>query len=147
MLTSEYIITIYIYYIISRCVISDRVSQHASVSFVHYWEYAYNTGQFWFVVYPVFSHFLFVTVSYQEHLKDASYITVSSRPTPDSEPGARIVKSMSLKAAITKGQIVRLGQSNKAGGSVKPSVFEVNKFFRRLSFIHQVREDASRVSN
>ncbi|KAF7656906.1 hypothetical protein LDENG_00034580 [Lucifuga dentata] len=43
--------------------------------------------------------------SYQEHWKDASYITVSSRPTPDSEPGARIVKSTSLKAAIAKGKI------------------------------------------
>uniref|UniRef100_A0A667X5P0 Family with sequence similarity 234 member B n=1 Tax=Myripristis murdjan TaxID=586833 RepID=A0A667X5P0_9TELE len=78
-------------------------------------------------------------VSYQEHQKDASYITVSSRPTPESEPGARIVKSLSLRAAITKGQIVRLGESSKSGGPVKPGVFEVNKFFRRLSFKHQVR--------
>ncbi|XP_054463819.1 protein FAM234B [Anoplopoma fimbria] len=76
-------------------------------------------------------------VSYQERQKDASYITVSSRPTPDSEPGARIVKSMSLRAAITKGQIVRVEESNKSGGPVKPGVFEVNKFFRGLSFKHQ----------
>ncbi|XP_042247695.1 protein FAM234B [Thunnus albacares] len=76
-------------------------------------------------------------VSYQENQKDASYITVSSRPTPDSEPGARIVKSMSLRAAITKGQIVRLGESNKSGEPVKPGVFEVNKFFRHLSFKNQ----------
>ncbi|XP_026201581.1 protein FAM234B isoform X2 [Anabas testudineus] len=76
-------------------------------------------------------------VSYQEHQKDASYITVSSRPTTDSESGARIVKSVSLRAAITKGQIVRLGESNKSGGPVKPGVFEVNKFFRRLTFKHQ----------
>ncbi|XP_071758143.1 protein FAM234B [Centroberyx gerrardi] len=76
-------------------------------------------------------------VSYQEHQKDASYITVSSRPTPESEPGARIVKSLSLRAAITKGQVVRLGESSKAGGPVKPGVFEVNKFFRRLSFKRQ----------
>ncbi|GAA6215549.1 protein FAM234B [Lates japonicus] len=77
-------------------------------------------------------------VSYQEHQKDASYITVSSRPTPDSEPSARIVKSMSLKAAIAKGQIVRLGETNKTGGApVKPGLFEVNKFFRRLSFKRQ----------
>nr|XP_046271867.1 protein FAM234B [Scatophagus argus] len=76
-------------------------------------------------------------VSYQEHQKDATYITVSSRPTPESEPGARIVKSMSLRAAITKGQIVRLGESNKTGEPVKPGAFEVIKFFRRLSFRHQ----------
>ncbi|XP_051243382.1 protein FAM234B [Dicentrarchus labrax] len=75
-------------------------------------------------------------VSYQERQKDATYITVSSRPTPDSEPGARIVKSMSLRAAITKGQIVRLGERNKTGEPLKPAVFEVNKFFRRLSFKH-----------
>ncbi|XP_075940274.1 protein FAM234B [Anarhichas minor] len=73
-------------------------------------------------------------VSYQERQKDASYITVSSRPTPASVPGARIVKSMSLRAAITKGQIVRLEEGNKPGGPVKPGVFEVNKFFRGLSF-------------
>ncbi|XP_034448982.1 protein FAM234B [Hippoglossus hippoglossus] len=76
-------------------------------------------------------------VSYQEHQKDASYITVSSRPTPDSKPSARIVKSMSLRAAIVKAQIVRLGESNKTGTSVKPGALEVNKFFRRLSFRRQ----------
>ncbi|XP_070704469.1 protein FAM234B [Pempheris klunzingeri] len=76
-------------------------------------------------------------VSYQERQKDASYITVSSRPTPDSEPGARIVKSMSLRAAIAKAQIVRLVESNKTGEPVKPGAFEVNKFFRRLSFKNQ----------
>ncbi|XP_074511600.1 protein FAM234B [Sebastes fasciatus] len=79
-------------------------------------------------------------VSYQERQKDASYITVSSRPTPDSKPGAQIVKSMSLRAAITKGQIVRLEESSKPGGAVKPGAFEVNKFFRGLSFKHQVRK-------
>uniref|UniRef100_A0A672IVS8 Family with sequence similarity 234 member B n=1 Tax=Salarias fasciatus TaxID=181472 RepID=A0A672IVS8_SALFA len=82
-------------------------------------------------------------VSYLEHLKDATYITVSSRPTPDSEPGARIVKSMSLRAAIASGQIVRLGESGKAGSPLKPSVFEINKFFRRLSFKRQVRKPAN----
>ncbi|XP_071330506.1 protein FAM234B isoform X2 [Trachinotus anak] len=76
-------------------------------------------------------------VSYEAHQKDASYITVSSRPTPDSEPSARIVKSMSLRAAITEGQIVRLGESNKTGAHIKPGVFEINKFFRHLSFKHQ----------
>ncbi|XP_053299648.1 protein FAM234B isoform X2 [Pleuronectes platessa] len=76
-------------------------------------------------------------VSYQERQKDASYITVSSRPTPDSEPSARIVKSMSLRAAILKAQIVRLGESSKTGTSVKPGALEVDKFFRRLTFKRQ----------
>ncbi|KAM9844292.1 protein FAM234B isoform 1-T1 [Aulostomus maculatus] len=77
------------------------------------------------------------SVSYQEHQKDASYITVSSRPTPDSVPGARIIKSMSLRAAVTKAQLVRLGERNKTAGAIKPSTFEVNKFFRRLAFKQQ----------
>ncbi|XP_056144462.1 protein FAM234B [Lampris incognitus] len=76
-------------------------------------------------------------VSYQEHQKDASYITVSSRPTTESEPWAQLVKSLSLRAAISKGQVVRLGESSKARGPVKPSVFELNKFFGRLSFKKQ----------
>ncbi|KAK1877352.1 Protein FAM234B [Dissostichus eleginoides] len=79
-------------------------------------------------------------VSYQERQKDASYITVSSRPTPDSEPGARIVKSMSLRAAITTGQTIRLEESSKPGQPVKPSAFEINKFFRGLTFKRQVRK-------
>ncbi|XP_029996316.1 protein FAM234B [Sphaeramia orbicularis] len=76
-------------------------------------------------------------VSYQEHQKDASYITVSSRPTSGSQPSACIVKSMSLRAAITKGQIVRLNETNKTEKPVKPGTFEVTKFFRRLSFKRQ----------
>lgn len=71
-------------------------------------------------------------VSYLENQKDATYITVSSRPVPDSEPGARIVRSMTMKAAIAQGRLVRLGES-PAG----PSDSEANKFFRRLSFRRQ----------
>lgn len=81
-----------------------------------------------------------LTVSYLECQKDATYITVSSRPTPESEPGARIVKSMSLRAAIAKGQIVRLDEGGRPGEPVKPSTLEVNKFFKTLSFKQQVRE-------
>ncbi|KAM3598867.1 uncharacterized protein V6R79_023691 [Siganus canaliculatus] len=76
-------------------------------------------------------------VSYRDSQKDATYITVSSRPTPESEPGTRIVKSMSLRAALAKAKIVRLGESNKTGEPIKPSSFELNKFFRHLSFKHQ----------
>ncbi|XP_041673007.1 protein FAM234B [Cheilinus undulatus] len=76
-------------------------------------------------------------VSYHEHQKDAFYIIVFSRPTPGSEPHAQIVKSMSLRTAIAKGQIVRLGESNKPGEPIKPGAYEINKFFRRLSFKRQ----------
>lgn len=82
-------------------------------------------------------------MSYQENQKDASYITISSRPTPISEPRAQIVKSMSLRAAISKSQIIRLGESSKTLDPVKPSVFELNRFFRHLSFKNQVRKTES----
>ncbi|XP_017272093.1 protein FAM234B [Kryptolebias marmoratus] len=76
-------------------------------------------------------------VSYQEHLKDATYITLSSRPTPDSKPGARIVKSTSVRAAISSGRIVRLMENGKTEGGAKPGSFELNTFFRRLYFKRQ----------
>ncbi|XP_054891450.1 protein FAM234B [Poeciliopsis prolifica] len=69
-------------------------------------------------------------VSYLEYLKDATYITVSSRPTTGSETSAQIVDSTSLRAAIRSGQIVPLGenQETEAAGKVAAA------FFRRLSF-------------
>ncbi|XP_077590403.1 protein FAM234B isoform X2 [Stigmatopora nigra] len=76
-------------------------------------------------------------VSYEEHQKDATYISVSSRPTPDSAPGARIVKSMRLRAAMAKGQVVPLSQSNKTGTDLKLDLFELNKFYRHLFFKQQ----------
>ncbi|XP_061556609.1 LOW QUALITY PROTEIN: protein FAM234B [Phycodurus eques] len=82
-------------------------------------------------------------VSYEERQKDASYITVSSRPTPDSKPAAHIVKNMRLRAAIAKGQMVTLGERNKTGTTLKPDMFELDKFYRHLFFKHQVRESKS----
>ncbi|KAM4534947.1 protein FAM234B isoform 2-T2 [Fundulus diaphanus] len=76
-------------------------------------------------------------VSYLEHLKDATYITVSSRPMADSEPSTRIVESMSLRAAIKRGQIVQLGGREKTEAAGKLAALEVNNFFRRLSFKRQ----------
>lgn len=68
-------------------------------------------------------------------------MTVSSRPVADSEPGARVVRSMSLRAAVGRGRVVRLEGGPPAG----PGDAEVSKFFRRLSFRRQVRprRDAS----
>ncbi|XP_008413738.1 protein FAM234B [Poecilia reticulata] len=73
-------------------------------------------------------------VSYLEYLKDATYITVSSRPTTGSGTSAQIVESTSLKAAIKTGQIVQLGENQETEAAGKVTVHEVNAFFRRLSF-------------
>ncbi|XP_014328733.1 protein FAM234B [Xiphophorus maculatus] len=73
-------------------------------------------------------------VSYLEYLKDATYITVSSRPTTGSESSAQIVESTSLRAAIKTGQIVQLGETQKTEAAGKVAAHEVNAFFRRLSF-------------
>ncbi|XP_061702307.1 protein FAM234B [Syngnathoides biaculeatus] len=76
-------------------------------------------------------------VSYEERQKDASYITVSSRPTPDSEPAAHIVKNMRLRAAIAKGQMVTLGERNNTGTALKHDMFELDEFYRHLFFKRQ----------
>uniref|UniRef100_A0A8C6SDL5 Family with sequence similarity 234 member B n=1 Tax=Neogobius melanostomus TaxID=47308 RepID=A0A8C6SDL5_9GOBI len=75
-------------------------------------------------------------VTFDEHQEDASYITVSSRPTPGSRPIACVVKSMGLKAAIPNGKMIRLAEDKKTENIVKPSAFEVNTFFRHLVFKH-----------
>lgn len=75
-------------------------------------------------------------VTFDERHEDASYITVSSRLTPGSRPIACVVKSMGLKAAVSKGKIVRLTEDKNTENPVKPSVFELNTFFRRLAFKH-----------
>eukprot|EP00066_Takifugu_rubripes_P012576 XP_011601842.1 PREDICTED: uncharacterized protein KIAA1467 homolog [Takifugu rubripes] len=76
-------------------------------------------------------------VSYQDRQKDATYMVVSLRPTPESRPGAWMVTSMSLRAAVAKGRLVRLQESNKTGQLVQADEFEANRFFRRLTFKHQ----------
>uniref|UniRef100_H3CZT4 Family with sequence similarity 234 member B n=1 Tax=Tetraodon nigroviridis TaxID=99883 RepID=H3CZT4_TETNG len=50
-------------------------------------------------------------VSYRDRQKDATYVVVSLRPTPESQPGAWTVSSTSLRAAVAKGSAVRLQQS------------------------------------
>lgn len=82
---------------------------------------------------------VFLSVSYEEQWKDAAYITVFSRPTSGLGPGTRVVKSLSLKAAIVGALIVRLGEENKGGSPVRPGAFEIKKFYKQLSFKHQVR--------
>ncbi|XP_073691411.1 protein FAM234B-like [Garra rufa] len=74
---------------------------------------------------------LSATVSYQAQQKDASYISVSSRPSSGRALGAQMLKTLSLKAAIADAQIVRL---TDASGDGKLSAFHINKFFRRLVF-------------
>ncbi|XP_050960596.1 protein FAM234B [Labeo rohita] len=74
---------------------------------------------------------LTATVSYQAQQKDASYISVSSRPSSGRALGAQMLKTLSLRAAIADAQIVRL---TDAGRDDKLSAFHINKFFRRLVF-------------
>ncbi|XP_062387962.1 protein FAM234B isoform X2 [Sardina pilchardus] len=80
---------------------------------------------------------LTAAVSYEEPWKDATYITVFSRPTSGSGPGTRMVKSLSLKAGIAGAVIVRLGEESQAGAPVRLGAFEIKKFFKQLSFKHQ----------
>nr|XP_023685693.1 protein FAM234B-like [Paramormyrops kingsleyae] len=78
---------------------------------------------------------LTAAVSYQEQQKDASYVTVSSRhPPADPKPDAQVVKRMRVKALITDGRTLRLGEPRHTGQSLRPGDFEINKFFRQLSF-------------
>lgn len=73
-------------------------------------------------------------MSYQPQQKDASYISVSSRPTSGRRPAAQLLKSLSLRAAIAAAQIVQLPDASRDGGAAKPAAFHLSKFFRRLSF-------------
>ncbi|XP_048102031.1 protein FAM234B isoform X1 [Alosa alosa] len=85
---------------------------------------------------------LTAAVSYEEQWKDAAYITVFSRPTSGLGPGTRMVKSLSLKAAVAGALIVRLGEESQAGAPVRLRAFEIKKFFKQLSFKHQVRDNS-----
>lgn len=76
-------------------------------------------------------------MSYQDRQKDAIYVVVFLRPTPEPQPGAWTVRSMGLRAVIAKGRIVRLQESNKTGELAQPGESEA-KAFRRLAFKHQV---------
>ncbi|CAG01656.1 unnamed protein product [Tetraodon nigroviridis] len=76
-------------------------------------------------------------VSYRDRQKDATYVVVSLRPTPESQPGAWTVSSTSLRAAVAKGSAVRLQQSNQTGEPGQAGEAEA-KAFRRLTFKRQV---------
>ncbi|XDV11007.1 hypothetical protein PO909_000078, partial [Leuciscus waleckii] len=75
---------------------------------------------------------LTATVSYQPQQKDASYISVSSRPTSGRRPAEQLLKSLSLRAAIADAQILQLPDASRDASPDTP--FHVSKFFRRLSF-------------
>ncbi|KAL0199267.1 hypothetical protein M9458_007807, partial [Cirrhinus mrigala] len=60
---------------------------------------------------------------YQVQQKDASYISVSSRPSSGRALGAQMLKTLSLRAAIADAQIVRLTDAGRDG---KLSAFHVN---------------------
>uniref|UniRef100_A0A4W4FAK6 Family with sequence similarity 234 member B n=1 Tax=Electrophorus electricus TaxID=8005 RepID=A0A4W4FAK6_ELEEL len=74
---------------------------------------------------------LTATVSYQELQKDASYLVVLSRPVSGLGPGAQVVKSLSVRASLAGAFTLHLEGDNRA------STFQINKFFRGLSFRQQ----------
>lgn len=76
-------------------------------------------------------------MSYLDRQKDATYLVVSVRPTPEPQQGAWAVTSMTLRAVIAKGRIVRLQESNRTG-ELAPHGESEAKAFRRLAFKHQV---------
>ncbi|XP_058877174.1 protein FAM234B-like isoform X1 [Acipenser ruthenus] len=70
---------------------------------------------------------------YVEQQKDAFYITVATRPAPDSsssKTGAQVVSRLSLKRAVTHASPVALGPPSQPLGP-----FEVANFFNKLEFI------------
>uniref|UniRef100_A0A9J7YRM9 FAM234A/B beta-propeller domain-containing protein n=1 Tax=Cyprinus carpio carpio TaxID=630221 RepID=A0A9J7YRM9_CYPCA len=71
---------------------------------------------------------LSAAVSYQAQQKDASYISVSSRPSSGRALGAQVLQTLSLRAAAADARILRLTDADK------PSSFQLRKFFRRLAF-------------
>ncbi|KAF4116615.1 protein FAM234B [Onychostoma macrolepis] len=71
---------------------------------------------------------LSAAVSYQAQQKDASYISVSSRPSASRSLGAQMLQTLGLRAAATDARILRLTDADK------PSVFQLRKFFRHLAF-------------
>uniref|UniRef100_A0A8B9H8B5 Family with sequence similarity 234 member B n=1 Tax=Astyanax mexicanus TaxID=7994 RepID=A0A8B9H8B5_ASTMX len=77
-------------------------------------------------------------VSYQDIQKDSSYVVVLSRPVSGLGPGAMVVKSVSVRASLATALTIQLEQDNKAAGSSHtPSAFQINKFFKQLSFRQQ----------
>lgn len=82
-------------------------------------------------------------MSYQDRQRDATYLVVSLRPTPESQPGAWAVSSTSLRAAVAKGRTVRLQESNKADELDRAGELEA-KAFRRLAFRQQVSWEGGR---
>lgn len=71
---------------------------------------------------------LSAAVSYQAQQKDASYISVSSRPSSGRALGAQVLQTLSLRAAAADARILRLTDADK------PSAFQLRKFFRHLAF-------------
>ncbi|KAF4080909.1 hypothetical protein AMELA_G00176480 [Ameiurus melas] len=75
---------------------------------------------------------LTATVSYDDEQKDVSYVVVVSRPVSGLGPGAQLVKSVSVRSSLSKATTVRLSDDTHTH-----TAFQINKFFRSLSFRHQ----------
>ncbi|KAF5891635.1 protein FAM, partial [Clarias magur] len=75
---------------------------------------------------------LTATVSYDEEQKDVSYVVVVSRPVSGLGPGVQLVKSVSVRASLSRAATVRLSDDSRTH-----TAFQINKFFRTLSFRRQ----------
>lgn len=79
-----------------------------------------------------------LAVSYDEEQKDVSYVVVVSRPVSGLGPGVQLVKSVSVRASLTRAATVRLSDDSRAH-----TAFQIDKFFKTLSFRRQVRSTPS----
>ncbi|MBN3300375.1 F234B protein, partial [Amia calva] len=71
---------------------------------------------------------LTMAVSYVGQREDAFYMMVASRPVPGLTPAAQVVSGLGLRGAVAGGTPVWLGPP-------QPGSFEVNKFYKGLSFV------------
>ncbi|KAF7686538.1 protein FAM234B [Silurus meridionalis] len=79
---------------------------------------------------------LTATVSYDDEQKDVSYVVVVSRPVSGLGPGPQLVKSVSVRASLTTASTVRLSEDPRSHTHTH-TAFQINKFFRSLSFRRQ----------
>lgn len=81
-------------------------------------------------------------MSYVDEQKDVSYMVVVSRPVSGLGPGAQLVKSVSVRASLSSATTVRLSDDTHTH-----TAFQINKFFRTLSFRRQVRNTLKFMGN
>uniref|UniRef100_A0A8C2GID9 Family with sequence similarity 234 member B n=1 Tax=Cyprinus carpio TaxID=7962 RepID=A0A8C2GID9_CYPCA len=71
---------------------------------------------------------LSAAVSYQAQQKDASYISVSSRPSSGRALGAQVLQTLSLRAAAADARILRFKKNTR-----QPTAFSETLYYKRLT--------------